>query len=98
VVVESGFFWDIGSHPGRSGILCVSFVYSLLFSLSFLFFMASSNIVFPKLVGTNYFYWRKRKKPIFIPKYLCHLLIDGYTIPSVDQLKTLSDDDNKSLK
>jgi 5'(3')-deoxyribonucleotidase len=60
--------------------------------------MASSNIVLPKLVGTNYFYWRKRMQPIFITKDLWELVIDRYTMPYADKFKTLSDDDKKVLK
>jgi hypothetical protein len=60
--------------------------------------MATSNIVLPKRVGTNYLYWSKRMQPIFITKDLWELVIDGYTMPSVDEFKTLSDDDKKLLK
>ena len=37
-------------------------------------------------------------QPIFITKDLWELVIDGYTMPSADEFKTLSDDDKKSLK
>jgi hypothetical protein len=54
--------------------------------------------VLPKLVGTNYFYWRKHMQSIFITKDLWEIVINGYTMPSADEFKTLSDDDKKSLK
>jgi hypothetical protein len=60
--------------------------------------MAKNNIVLPKRVGTNYLYWRKHMQPIFITKDLWELVIDGYTMPSTDEFKTLSDDDKKLLK
>jgi hypothetical protein len=37
-------------------------------------------------------------QPIFITKDLWELVIDGYTMPSTDEFKTLSDDDKKSLE
>jgi hypothetical protein len=52
--------------------------------------MATSNIVLPKLLGTNYFYWSKLMQPIFITKDLWELVIDGYAMPFVDEFKALS--------
>jgi hypothetical protein len=37
-------------------------------------------------------------QPIFITKDLWELVIDGYTMPSTDEFKTLSDNDKKVLK
>ena len=37
-------------------------------------------------------------QPIFITKYLWELVTDGYTMPSLDEFKALSDDEKKSLK
>ena len=37
-------------------------------------------------------------QPIFITKDLWELVIDGYTMPSNDEFKTLGDDGNKFLK
>ena len=67
-------------------ILSISLSYSL---------MATNNIVLPKLLGTNYYYWRKCMQPIFTTKDLWELVIDGYTVPYDDEFETLSDDDKK---
>jgi len=37
-------------------------------------------------------------QPIFITKDLWELVIDGYAMPSTNEFKALSDDDNKSLE
>ena len=37
-------------------------------------------------------------EPIFITKYLWEIIIDGYTMPSLDEFKALSDDEKKYLK
>jgi len=37
-------------------------------------------------------------QPIFITKDLWELVTDGYTMPSPDEFKALSDDEKKSLK
>jgi hypothetical protein len=43
--------------------------------------MATNNIMFPKLLGTNYFYWNKHIQSIFITKDLWELVIDGNVMP-----------------
>eukprot|EP00253_Pinus_taeda_P029175 PITA_29175 len=60
--------------------------------------MATSSVVLPKLVGTNYFHWSKHIQPIFITKYLWELVTDGYNMPSPDEFKASSDDEKESLK
>jgi hypothetical protein len=86
-VVEFRFFGTVIYRRAKWDTLCCFFI-----------FFVTSNIVLPKLVGTNYFYWSKHMQPIFITKDLWELVIDGYVMPSTDEFKALSDDDKKSLK
>lgn len=60
--------------------------------------MATSTILLPKLVSTNYFYWGKCIQPVFITKDLWETVTDGYTMPSPNKFKALRDDGKKYLK
>jgi hypothetical protein len=94
-VVESRFLGNRFSSQGEVGHI-------VDFSIFFLFFsyypMVTSNIVLPKLISINLFYWSKHMQPIFITKDLWELVIDGYIMPFVDEFKSLSVDDKKYLK